>query len=398
MVSRSGADSSPSWLRAFTRQLVMGVAFTVGSSEQLGVPDVIAQPPPASADRTDQANQQSLIDLTSFSLPSIPSSIQSSTEEAVVADSTQAISPPVSPPVVFYENPRFFFGGGAMDAEALVQFWKCAGAENSRILVIGWGSTIPDQYFDMFRTDLDNAVATALGITDETRNKFSASTTKVADLNHDLTDEDIRALHAQFRSATAIFILGGDQLALMRAFTATKTADILRELAAEGVTIGGTSAGTAVGSRSMFTGSEEPPPFLRYPNTGRFPLQIISADGKLVDKSFSMGLGIGIIPDEVILDQHLKRPDRALRIIKALSDIPQLKYGIGVDDACAVEWIGRDQIQARGPGHVHVYEKLPDGQVHLSAKLTSGETLKLTLSQRQPVTLDSAVTVSDVIP
>lgn len=120
------------------------------------------------------------------------------------------------------------------------------------------------------------------------------------------------AFVAPLKSASAVWLSGGNQSRLSDAYAGTLVEKELHALLARGGVIGGTSAGAAIMSRDMI------------------------ASGKSEPK---MGTGFGFLPYSII-DQHFLARDRQTRSLKAVREHPG-RYGLGIDEGTALEVSGR---------------------------------------------------------
>jgi cyanophycinase len=100
----------------------------------------------------------------------------------------------------------------------------------------------------------------------------------------------------------------------MKTITGTGFDDLIRARHADGVAVGGTSAGAAVLSKVMITGDADLP--------------------SLTTGSTRTADGLGLWPS-VIVDQHFLRRQRHNRLMSAVLDQPSF-VGVGIDEATAV--------------------------------------------------------------
>ena len=127
----------------------------------------------------------------------------------------------------------------------------------------------------------------------------------------------------KLRRADGIWFCGGDQSRITRALLETdgkKTPalEAIWEAYRKGAVIGGTSAGTAIMSRQMFTDPKAPLNMLKY--------GIAKED---------VGPGLGFVGDEWFVDQHFLVRGRFARALRAI-DYLGYQYGIGVDEDTAL--------------------------------------------------------------
>lgn len=137
-------------------------------------------------------------------------------------------------------------------------------------------------------------------------------------------DSDTKRLVAQLRSACAVWICGGRQSRLEKAYSGDEVAAELRALLQRDGTIAGTSAGAAIMSQVMFSG-----------------------DGKRTQ----LAAGWDLLPGAIV-DQHFTQRDRADRLRSAVALHPD-RFGIGIDEATAVLVQGRE-LMVLGRGSVTI--------------------------------------------
>lgn len=210
-------------------------------------------------------------------------------------------------------------GGGTRPKAAMAKFVEWAGKEHSHILVIPWATEEPESAFDYFKKDL---VA------------FSPETVELAPVAP-FTPEKKQKFLAQLAKATGVFFTGGDQVKIMNVLKDESLLEGLRKRYAAGVVFGGTSAGTAIMSRQMITGE------------GDFTV----IDGKKVETS----VGLGLLPDNIIVDQHFIKRQRQNRLFGLI--LQERKFGVGIDEDTALlvtdnrfaEVIGTNQVMTVDP-------------------------------------------------
>ncbi len=124
------------------------------------------------------------------------------------------------------------------------------------------------------------------------------------------------------RNAALIYITGGDQDRFMTAIENTPIAEAIYHNYRNGGMIAGTSAGAAIMSKDMITGTE-----LKHPDYN-------STFRHLESDNLELKQGLGLI-ENVIIDQHFVRRSRYNRLLTAVIDNPKIK-GIGIDEATAI--------------------------------------------------------------
>jgi cyanophycinase len=109
------------------------------------------------------------------------------------------------------------------------------------------------------------------------------------------------------KDATAVWLDGGDQKRLAKAYHGTAVEKELRRLLAHGGVIGGTSAGASIMSDIMIAGGEP---------------------------QAQVGEGFGLLPN-VVIDQHFRNRKRQKRLLGVLANHRSC-LGLGIDEDTAV--------------------------------------------------------------
>ena len=138
----------------------------------------------------------------------------------------------------------------------------------------------------------------------------------------------------RLRSATGVFITGGNQLRLSTVIGGTSIAKAIRGLNAAGVHVAGTSAGAAFISEHMIAFGEE----------GASP----------VAGAVSLAPGLGLT-NRFIIDQHFRQRDRLGRLLTALAYNP-FAVGIGLDEDTAAFIAPDNTLEVVGSGGVTVVD------------------------------------------
>lgn len=222
--------------------------------------------------------------------------------------------------------------GGAEDPdednmEILPYFVAMCGGREARLIVCGAPSEDPAdkerKYDQLFRR---------IGVAEVVHAQVLE--------RHDAEREEL--LEAA-RRATGVFFTGGDQLRLTSLIAGTKFGDIVTDrLQDDGLIVGGTSAGAAAISSTMFTGGAE--------------------DGTVRRADIRLAPGLGYMRD-VIVDTHFAQRGRVNRIFTAFAENPQI-IGIGLDENTAVDVDPGVCFRVIGQGAVFVF----DGRItHSSA-------------------------------
>ncbi len=138
----------------------------------------------------------------------------------------------------------------------------------------------------------------------------------------------------RLEEASGIFFTGGNQLRLTTLLGGTPVAKPIRGRNANGVTVGGTSAGASILSEHMIAFGDE--------------------GSSVISGSVRLAPGLGLT-NRFVIDQHFRQRDRLGRLITALAYNP-FAVGIGLDEDTAV-FIGPDEtLDVEGSGGVTVVD------------------------------------------
>ena len=225
--------------------------------------------------------------------------------------------------------------GGAEDKESrrriLKRFVQLCGGRDARIAVIPTASKLADtgeRYEELF-------------------DRLEAGRVDTLDFESRADGEREDFLEI-LRQCTGVFITGGNQLRLSTIIGGTPAAKLIRERNADGVPVGGTSAGASILSEHMIAfGSEGGSP---------------RAD------SVHLAPGFGLT-NRFIIDQHFRQRDRLGRLVAALAYNP-FAIGIGLDEDTAA-FIGPDDtLEVEGSGSVTIVDA---GELTFSSMDRAGE-------------------------
>ncbi|HVN46591.1 MAG TPA: cyanophycinase [Steroidobacteraceae bacterium] len=134
----------------------------------------------------------------------------------------------------------------------------------------------------------------------------------------------------RLEEASGIFFTGGNQLRLTTLLGGTPVAKLIRARNAQGVTVGGTSAGASILCEHMIAGGDE--------------------GSSIVAGSVRLAPGLGLT-NRFIIDQHFRERDRLGRLLTAVAYNP-FAVGIGLDEDTAA-FIGPDEVvEVEGSGSV----------------------------------------------
>nr|MCU0568329.1 cyanophycinase [Oculatellaceae cyanobacterium Prado106] len=204
------------------------------------------------------------------------------------------------------------------DCQVLREFLRLAGGMRARIVVLTAATSLPGE----------------VGLTYiEAFERLGAEDVQVVDTRNREDAEKPDALRAIAQS-TGVFFTGGDQARIIRSMKGTILDDAIRKRHAEGLVVGGTSAGAAMMPDKMIVeGDSETSP---------------RAD--VVD----MGEGMGFLPG-VLIDQHFAQRGRLGRLLSALLLEPMV-LGFGIDEDTAMVVVG-DEFEVIGEGAVTVVDE-----------------------------------------
>ncbi|MCA1857950.1 cyanophycinase [Massilia oculi] len=202
-------------------------------------------------------------------------------------------------------------GDNAAVWERMVQL---AGGKGARIAVFASASASPDKTGQALVERFRHYGAQAF---------FVPVAPRLAGTDYQAAAED-PALAAAVRAAGGAFFSGGDQARITRALrrpdgSNTRILDALWELYRGGGMIGGTSAGAAIMSSTMFG---HPKPVLATLKLG------LGEGGEIAP-------GLGFIGDEVFIDQHLLVRGRFARMLPAMLK-KGYQLGLGIDENTAM--------------------------------------------------------------
>src|SRR5215211_2275770 len=211
--------------------------------------------------------------------------------------------------------------GGGEDREddlgILKEFLRLAKGAKARIVVMTVATDKPSELWGEYA-----AAFKRLGV-DE------VSVVDVSSREDAKSEKSLQLIQA----ATGIFFTGGDQLYITTLLGGTKMHGLLHERFEKGVVLGGTSAGAAMMSNSMFIRGESD-------ETPRFG-------------GMEIGPGMDFLTGAVI-DTHFSQRGRIGRLLTAVAHYPQ-DLGFGVDENTAMIVEGKE-FRVAGEGAVTVVD------------------------------------------
>jgi cyanophycinase len=199
----------------------------------------------------------------------------------------------------------------------LQRFVRISGEEDSRIVIVPTASSLDEtgkNYEDIFR-----GLGAESAISLPYRERVDAE-----------RGDWLEALE----QATGVFFTGGNQLRLSATLGGTQVASLVRRLNAQGIPVGGTSAGAAILPEHM----------IAYGGIGGTPLA-----GMV---SLAPGLGL---TNRFLIDQHFRQRDRLGRLLSALSFNP-FAVGMGLDEDTAAFISPDNLVRVVGSGAVTVVD------------------------------------------
>lgn len=235
-------------------------------------------------------------------------------------------------------------GGGDYPAKAMQKMVEWSGGKTARILVITWATDDPDGAFKRLKEGLEPYSPAHIVAAPERKN----------------FEENKELFLKELNQATGVFFTGGDQKNIMQ--VAKSSDDVLSAIQNKylnGTVFGGSSAGTAVMPRIMYTGD---------------------GDFTVIDPSkVEMTEGLNLIPG-ILLDQHFIKRQRQNRLMSVLLRNEE-KIGIGIDEDNAISIEDGKKVKVLGDGQVLVYERTAR-QSFNTTLLSSGQSYTLYNQQK----------------
>ena len=235
---------------------------------------------------------------------------------------------------------RLLAGGGKLPDAIYEQFLALAGgAPNARIVLMPTASRTMDEAGERDKL-LERWRTAHPGL------RFEVLHTR------DRREADSEAFTAPLRTATGVWLGGGAQKNLAEAYVGTRVERELQALLARGGVVGGTSAGTAIQTRTMIESGKEDP---------------------------IVATGFDFVPF-AISDQHFLKRQRLPRLLQVLGEQPG-HFGIGVDEGTAVLISGRS-LRVLGDSKALLVLAASAGQPQRIVELASGAEADLVTWQR----------------
>ena len=212
------------------------------------------------------------------------------------------------------ETKLLLVGGGNRPAEAVQAFSQWAGGASAQVLIIGWASEIPEQYFETLTKDFE-----AQGVH-----------TFLKSLTGPTNAEERTAFLSDLEKASAVFFTGGNQNRAMAVIDGMDLRTPLTQKFLSGTPFAGTSAGTALMANQMMTG----------------------------DSTAPVGLGLGLFKKGMI-DMHFLVRNREPRLLAAMS-AARSHFGMGIDEDAALAIYNSSTAEVLSDRHVVFYDQETD--------------------------------------
>ena len=216
-------------------------------------------------------------------------------------------------------------GGGRRPPEMMEHMVRLAGGDSARIVVVPVASAEP--------------VETAEYQTEQFRAHGAEHVSYILPTKEH-ADHD--TLLAAIRSATGVFLSGGDQRRLIDVLLGTRLLEEIRALDQRGGLVAGTSAGAAVMSGIMITGDE-----LKYPDAE-------DSFATIEAHNIATTEGFGFV-ESAIIDQHFIVRKRHNRLISIVLEHAEL-IGLGIDESTAIVVSPDQTFEVIGESSVVVYD------------------------------------------
>ena len=212
--------------------------------------------------------------------------------------------------------------GGAEDKEGeckiLREFVRRAGGVKAKIAVMTAATSLPREVGDNYVRVFERLGAEDVRVVNTERRE-------------DATDSSYLEV---IENCTAVFFTGGDQARITELLKGTELDAAIHKRYAEGIVVGGTSAGAAMMPDEM----------------------IIEGDSETNPRVdvVAMGPGMGFLPG-IVVDQHFAQRGRLGRLISALVQQPAV-LGLGIDENTAII-VNGDEFEVVGEGAVTVIDE-----------------------------------------
>ena len=258
--------------------------------------------------------------------------------DAIAAQAT-AVTPPTKIDPRGVRGTCVLGGGGKLPTAIYERFLELAGGKQARVLIVPTASKRADTA-EGRQTTLQRWQKAHPGY------QFEVMHTR------DRSEADGEAFAKQMQTATAVWFGGGAQSRLAEAYVGTRFERELHALLERGGVVGGSSAGTAIQTRTMIAGGKAPP---------------------------RLKTGLDLVPF-AIADQHFSQRKRLPRLLLAL-DLAPGHFGIGIDEGTAVV-VRQRIVHVLGKGKVHFALAKTKTQPQRIVTLAAGDQTDLPTWQR----------------
>lgn len=195
---------------------------------------------------------------------------------------------------------------------------KIVEMSKGNILIVPYASEIPEEVAEAVQGELLNTGAKKADVIDCRDEEFCLN---------------------QIKNTNLVFFTGGDQNLLLKKMKGTKAFELIQKRFADNLHLSGTSAGTAIMSEVMLTGSPKAP----YEDmTGLHPNMVETTKG------------FGFVT-KFIVDQHFLVRKRQNRLQSVVFDHPNL-VGVGIDEATAIHIDATENFTVIGASDVMIYD------------------------------------------
>jgi cyanophycinase len=251
------------------------------------------------------------------------------------------------PVMMLGQGTLFIIGGGKRPPEMIKQIVSLAGGEKGHIIIIPNASGAPEE------------------VGEYQKNQFlEAGIGECEALLLDSALVNDVAISKKIVAASGIFFSGGDQRRLTKLMNGSKALEAVWECYHNGGLISGTSAGAAVMSEKMITGTE----LLTKEDDEPF--------SSIRENNIELTEGFGFV-NEAIIDQHFVARKRHNRLISVVLEHLEL-IGIGIDEATAIIVNSKRELTVSGEGSVIIYDARKAKNIQADARgFLSGSEMKL---------------------
>lgn len=321
---------------SFLRQA--GYAATALAGAFFSSADISAAPPQAGAEMLSSSP------LNAVSLPRADNR-QGREDLQAVPGADLKDFPRALPPAVARHAPQIvIIGGGTRPPEAMGHFVNAGGADDSRIVIVSWATSEPEESFENLRRELSPYQPRSI--------EHLPSLKGVV--------ENPKAAEKMFRGATAVFFTGGDQNDLMNAIEHPAVRGwFLEYLHSPHIrAIGGTSAGAAIMSDVIIAGEQ------------RARVAYDFEDFLKADVRPGVGLISGVV------DQHFSERSRKYRLLRTLKNSGQ-GMAMGIDEGTAAVVAGGQLVRVIGRRGVTIVSLDEQGNIQTPKVYAAGEIVDL---------------------